>query len=34
MHDLETAEVWQRAFGEDFGRMAQGDDKTGQKGTN
>ena len=28
------AEVWQTAFGKDFGDMAQGDDKTGQKGTN
>jgi hypothetical protein len=34
MNDPETAEVWQTAFGKDFGRMAQGDDKTGQKGTN
>ena len=34
MHDLATAEVWQTAFGKDFGGMAQGDDKTGQKGTN
>ena len=28
----ETAKVWQTAFGKDFGGMAQGDDKTGQKG--
>ena len=28
------AKVWQTAFGRDFGRMAQGDNKTGQKGTN
>ena len=34
MNDPETAEVWQTAFGKDFGGMAQGDDKTGQKGTN
>ena len=34
MHDPETAEVWQTAFGKDFGGMAQGDDKTGKKGTN
>ena len=29
-----TAEVWQTAFGKDFGGMVQGDNKTGQKGTN
>ncbi len=34
MNDPETAEVWQTAFGKDFGRMAQGNNKTGQKGTN
>ena len=34
MHDPATAEVWQTAFGKDFGGMAQGDKKTGQKGTN
>ncbi len=34
MHDLATAETWQTAFGKDFGGMMQGDDKTGQKGTN
>ncbi len=28
------AEVWQTAFGKDFGSMAQGCNKTGQKGTN
>jgi hypothetical protein len=33
MNDPETAEVWQTAFGKDFGEMAQGGDKTGQKGT-
>jgi hypothetical protein len=34
MHDPKTAEVWQMAFGKDFGGMVQGDNKTGQKGTN
>ncbi len=34
MQDPVTAEVWQTAFGKDFGGMAQGDTKTGQKGTN
>ena len=34
MHDPDTAETWQTAFGKDFGGMAQGDKKTGQKGTN
>jgi hypothetical protein len=34
MHDPATAEVWQTAFGKDFGGMTQGDNKTGQKGTN
>ncbi len=34
MNDPETAEVWQTALGKDFGGMCQGDDKTGQKGTN
>jgi hypothetical protein len=29
-----TAEMWQTAFGKDFGGMAQGNLKTGQKGTN
>ena len=33
MNDPETAEVFQTAFGKDFGRMGQGDNKTGQKGT-
>jgi hypothetical protein len=33
MHDPATAETWQTAFGKDFGGMAQGDNKTGQKGT-
>jgi hypothetical protein len=34
MKDPATAEVWQTAFGKEFGGMAQGDNKTGQKGTN
>jgi hypothetical protein len=34
MHDLTTTEIWQTAFGKDFGSMAQDDNKTGQKGTN
>ena len=34
MHDLATADTWQMAFGRDFGRMAQGDNKTGQNGMN
>jgi hypothetical protein len=34
MHDLKTAEVWQTAFGKDFGGMVQEEDKMGQKGTN
>jgi hypothetical protein len=34
MHNLATAEVWQTAFGKNFGGMAQGCNKTGQKGTN
>jgi hypothetical protein len=29
MHDPVTAEIWQTAFGNDFGGMARGDDKTG-----
>ncbi len=31
MNDLATAEVWRSTFGKDFGGMAQGDNKTGQK---
>ncbi len=31
MNDSSTAEVWQTAFGKEFGGMAQGDNKTGQK---
>ncbi len=34
MNDPATAKVWQTAFGKEFGGMAQGDNKTGQKGTN
>jgi hypothetical protein len=34
MNDPATMEIWQTAFGKDFGGMAQGDNKTGQKGTN
>jgi hypothetical protein len=34
MNDPATAEVWQMAFGKDFGGMAQGNNKTGQKRTN
>jgi hypothetical protein len=34
MHDPATAEIWQTAFGKDFGGMAQGCNKTGQNGMN
>ena len=34
MNNPAMAETWQTAFGKDFGGMAQGDNKTGQKGTN
>jgi hypothetical protein len=34
MNDPATAVTWQTAFGKDFGGMPQGDNKTGQKGTN
>jgi hypothetical protein len=34
MNDPVTAEVWMTAFGKDFGGMSQGNDKTGQPGTN
>ncbi len=34
MNDPKTAKIWQTAFGKDFVGMAQGDDKTDQKGTN
>jgi hypothetical protein len=31
MKDPATAEIWQTAFGKEFGGMAQGNDKTKQK---
>ncbi len=34
MNDPATAKTWLTAFGKDFGVMAQGDNKTGQNGTN
>jgi hypothetical protein len=34
MNDPETAEIWQTAFGKDFGGMTQGDNKTEHAGTN
>ncbi len=34
MNDPTMVKVWQTAFGKDFGGMAQGDNKMGQKGTN
>ena len=34
MKDPVTQETWMAAFGNDFGGMAQGDNKTGQVGTN
>ena len=34
MKDPATMEMWQTAFGKDFGGMAQGGNKMGQKGTN
>jgi hypothetical protein len=34
MNDPATAEVWQTAFGKDFGGMCQGKNKMGQKVTN
>jgi hypothetical protein len=34
MHDPATAEIWQMAFGKDFGSIVQGDIKMEQKGTN
>ena len=33
-NNLVTAETWKTMFGKEFGGMAQGDNKTGQKGTN
>ena len=32
--DPATTNVWSRAFGKEFGGLAQGDDLTGEKGTN
>jgi hypothetical protein len=34
MKDPATAEIWQTAFDKEFRGMSQGDNKTGQKGTN
>jgi hypothetical protein len=34
MNNPATAEVWQTAFGQDFGGMAHGGNKTEKKGTN
>jgi hypothetical protein len=34
MHHPATSEIWQTAFGKDFGGMAQCGNKTGQTGTN
>jgi hypothetical protein len=34
MKDPDNAEIWITAFGNDFGGMSQGNNKTGQKGTN
>ncbi len=34
MHDPATRDIWQTAFGKDFGGMAQGNNKTGKQGTN
>ncbi len=34
MHNPATAEMWKTAFGKDCGNMAQGDNKTGQRGMN
>ena len=34
MNDPDTMEIWQTAFGKDFGGMAQGHNKTGKEGTN
>ncbi len=34
MHNPATSETWQTVFGKDFSGMAQGNHKTGQKGTN
>ena len=32
--DPVTAPTWERSFGKEFGSLAQGDDLTGEKGTN
>jgi hypothetical protein len=34
MKDPAIADIWQTAFGKEFGGMAQGDNKTGTTGTN
>ncbi len=34
MKDPVTQETWMTVFGKDFGGMSQGDNKTGQVGTN
>ncbi len=34
MNNPVTADTWKVAFGNDFGNMCQGDNKTGAKGTN
>ena len=34
INDPATRDTWMKAFGKDFGGMAQGDKKTGQMGTN
>jgi hypothetical protein len=34
MNNPKTAKIWQTASSKDFGGMAQGDNKKGQKGTN
>jgi hypothetical protein len=34
MNNPATVDTWITAFGKDFGRMSQGDNKTGQPGTN
>jgi hypothetical protein len=34
MHDPATKDIWQRAFGKDFGGMAQGCNKNSSKNTN
>ena len=32
--DSATQDIWEMAFGKEFGNMAQGDARTGKKGTN